>query len=144
MDRRVPQSASELVRTKAQLLLQKAELTANLTGLDYEIAQLHSVINALKAQEATEDTSCAAATARVWRLLDEMHGSLTEAASELRRSSVSGIASHEGLREGVETALELRKLMELTERQHRDIHGLDCGKCKRKIAGFRCPICFPN
>lgn len=144
MARRVPLSASELVHTKAQLLLQNAELTASLAGLDYEIAQLHSVINALKVQEATEDTSREAATARIWRLMDEMQGSLIETASDLRQSSVSGIPSYEGLRERVGTALELQKLEGRIEKQHRDIHGLACGKCKRRISGVGCPICFAN
>jgi len=142
--RRVPQSAESLVHAKAQLLLQKAELTACLSALDSEITQLHSTINALKTQEATETAACADASARVLRLLDETEGCLTETVAELRKSSVRGVGSFEGLREALEGALQLAELRDALEKQHCAVHRTECCKCRQMIEGLRCPFCFSN
>lgn len=144
MTGRVPQSAEALVRVKAQLLLQKAELTASLTVLDCEITQLHSALNALKAQEATETAACSEASARVLRLLDETEGGLTETVTALRNSSASGVGCFEGRREALEAALQAVELRGSLEKQHCEVHKAQCCRCGRRIEGLWCPLCCSN
>lgn len=132
------------MRAKAQLLLQKAELTASLTALDCEITHLHSSINALKAQEATETAACSEASARVMRLLDETEGGLTETVAALRKSSGCGVGCFEGRRQALDAALQAVELRGALEKQHWEVHTTQCCGCGRRIEGLWCPLCCSN
>ena len=138
---RIDHSIEVLVRNKAELLLQKVDLTASISALDYEIAQLHENLNALKAKESIETAAYTDATVRILRLLDEQEGCLTETISSLQFSCEASFPNNERLWEGVEVSWEVHKGKRELETWHRERHRRMCEKCEGSADRENCPIC---
>ena len=141
----VSHTASELVRTKGQLLLHHSDLSSSLSSLDHDISRLHSLLSSLKSTEQQISSTLSSHRSHTQSSLSSSTAVLRTAIQQL--SAVNRDYQSYPLSEvklGVECVRLYRELGDVDKSQagkHDKTHGRTCQGCSRPISTLICPFC---